>query len=439
MPGAKVFKRPIHPAWSTLTVADDAGRQVAMIQQLSCSSGYASRPGHCHARFACADLRLGANGLSRRQPVLRNPTAVADVNITTLKSYTSDGNIAELIAVNPITGNQRTRYIYGTALPNPSASSNGDLRAMDLLASDPGTNDIARSDLLVGVIYPDAADSTDSVQNVYNRQGQIKQTRDQNGTVHQFGFDGFARRVSDTVALFGANVDQTIKRIDLAYEIRGMLNLVTSYGDTTGMSIVNQVLRQFNAFAQLQYEYQQHDGPAVPFVSPAVQYEYQDGSANTIRPTAIIPPAGSSYATAFTYSGDDDALDRPTTVGGNAQAAYEYFGLGGIAAVNYLTSDTPIIASTLATGSSYPCFDQFGRLIEVPWTKVSDSSEPRRSAIRLQPREQPHVPQGRGGGRLDPAEIVRRNLHLRRHSASRCRRPRPLSFCSLSLDGRGPR
>ena len=105
-----------------------------------------------------------------------------------------------------------------------------------------------------------------------------------------------------------------------------------------------------------------------------VEYDYEDGSANTIRPTAIIPPAGGSYATAFTYSGDDDALDRPTTVGGDAKAAYEYFGLGGIAAVNYLSSDTPIISSTLATGSSYPCFDQFGRLIEVPWTKVSDST-----------------------------------------------------------------
>ena len=61
-----------------------------------------------------------------------------DVNITTLKSYTPDGGIAELIAVNPITGNQTTRYIYGTALPNPSASSSGDLRAMDLTGQQSG-------------------------------------------------------------------------------------------------------------------------------------------------------------------------------------------------------------------------------------------------------------------------------------------------------------
>ena len=40
-----------------------------------------------------------------------NPTAGTDVNITTLKSYTPDGNIAELTAVNPITGNQHALHL----------------------------------------------------------------------------------------------------------------------------------------------------------------------------------------------------------------------------------------------------------------------------------------------------------------------------------------
>ena len=240
-------------------------------------------------------------------------------------------------------------------MPNPSASSSGDSLALDLLASDPAANDIARSDLLVSVIYPDAADSTDSVQNVYNRQGQIKQTRDQNGTVHQFGFDGFACRTSDAVVLFGANVDQTVKRIDLAYEIRGMLELVTTYGDTAGTSIVNQVLRQFNAFADCDTS-----------ISSTTARRFHsclrpsNMSTRTARPIRSARPRSFrrqvvTYATAFTYSGDDNALDRPTTLGGYAKAAYKFFGLGSIAAVNYLSSDTPIIASTLATGSNYPC------------------------------------------------------------------------------------
>ena len=59
---------------------------------------------------------------------------------------TPDGNIAEIIAVNPVTGNQRTRFLYGTTLGSGGARDSA----------------IARSDLLVAILYPDAADSADS-------------------------------------------------------------------------------------------------------------------------------------------------------------------------------------------------------------------------------------------------------------------------------------
>ena len=87
----------------------------------------------------------------------------SDVNITVLTSYTPDDNVATLTAVNPATGNQTTRYLYGVTLP---ASA------------------IARNDLLAAVLYPDAADSTDSVQYQYNLQSQVRQMQDQNGNVH---------------------------------------------------------------------------------------------------------------------------------------------------------------------------------------------------------------------------------------------------------------
>ena len=359
------------------------------------------------------------------------------MNVTTLKSYTPDGGIATLTAVNPATGNQTTRYIYGTALPNPSASSNGDLRAMDLLASDPGTSDIARSDLLVSVIYPDATDSTDSVQNVYNRQGQVKQIRDQNGTTHQFGFDGFARRISDSVSQFGANVDQTVKRIDLAYEIRGMLNLVTSYGDTTAMSMLNQVALSYNAFAQLTADAQNQTNSGGPNLT--VNYDYADGSANTIRRTSITYPYSTGgRSLGFVYnSGDDDALSRVSSLafGGGTVAGYGYFGLGSIASTAYADG---AINSTLADSTpSYPGFDQFGRLIEVPWTKLSDNS----SLVDLK------YGYNRASSRTFRNDVVAANAGksfdeiytydgIQRLDR---RRPRPLSFCSLSLDGRGPR
>ena len=134
-----------------------------------------------------------------------------------------------------------------------------------------------------------------------------------------------------------------------------MLNLVTSYGDTAGTSVVNQVLRQHNAFEQLQYEFQEHTGAVDPLASPKLEYDYEDGSGEHNPADIIAPPESSSYKTAFTYSsGDDDALDRPTTVGGSPKAAYQYFGLGSVATVDYTSGGTAIIACTLATGSKLP-------------------------------------------------------------------------------------
>ena len=49
---------------------------------------------------------------------------------------TPDGNIAEIIAVNPVTGDQTTRFLYGTTLGSGGA----------------GESAIARSDLLVAIL-----------------------------------------------------------------------------------------------------------------------------------------------------------------------------------------------------------------------------------------------------------------------------------------------
>ena len=136
-----------------------------------------------------------------------NPTAGTDVNVTTLTSYTPDGNIATLTAKNPVTGDQTTRFLYGTTLGSGGA----------------GESAIARSDLLVAILYPDAADSADSIRFTYNRQSQVNWMRDQNGNVHEYDFDGLARRLADIVSLLGAGVDGAVRRIDTAYDIRGMI------------------------------------------------------------------------------------------------------------------------------------------------------------------------------------------------------------------------
>ena len=79
------------------------------------------------------------------------PPAGNEINITVETTYNADSLVATLTAKNPVTGDQTTRYEYGTTLAD---------------------SDIARNDLLVAEIYPDAADANDRVTYTYNRQNQ---------------------------------------------------------------------------------------------------------------------------------------------------------------------------------------------------------------------------------------------------------------------------
>ena len=334
----------------TRSDSDDAGRQIRMIQNYQ----------------PVAPLSSGAGPLSPLHHPLRgcpgegqgegcgcaSSTTGPDVNVTTLTTYTPDDNVSTLTAVNPATGNQTTRYLYGTTL---------------------ATSAIARNDLLAAVIYPDAADSADSVSLEYNRQSQVSQRQDQNGTQHQFGFDGLGRQIQDIVAQLGTNVDGTVRRIDTAYEIRGMVNLLTSYGNTGGTAIVNQVTLAYNDFAQLISDEQDLSASGGP--THTVGYAYVDGPGNTSRPMSVTYPYSTGSRTvSLNYAlGDDDSLSRVTSLAfaGGTVAAYGYFGLGSVAST---TLAAGAINSTLATSApAYPGFDIFGRVVDLPWVNSSSA------------------------------------------------------------------
>ena len=99
-----------------------------------------------------------------------------DQDVTVTYTYTADDKLSTLTAVNPTTGNQVTRYVYGTSLV---------------------TSSVARFDLLRAEIYPDSDDTAsprangadgiyDRVEYTYNRTGQVVTKHDQNGTVHTY-------------------------------------------------------------------------------------------------------------------------------------------------------------------------------------------------------------------------------------------------------------
>ena len=154
-----------------------------------------------------------------------------DTNVTVITSYNADGNVSSITAVNAITGNQTTEYVYGTTLSD---------------------SDIASSRLKRKEIYPDSVDSDDVIAFNCNRQGEVKEIRDQNGTVHAFDFDKLARQTQDRATTLGTGVDGGVRRIASSYEVRGMREKISSWNaETVGSGSVAKIANNLIALTSL--------------------------------------------------------------------------------------------------------------------------------------------------------------------------------------------
>ena len=197
-----------------------------------------------------------------------------------------------------------TQYVYGTTLAESG---------------------VARADLLRGIIYPDSddtfsmtgaaptlsdgADETyDRVEYTYNRAGRAVSTKDQNETVHDYIFDALGRLTDDCVTDLDASLDDAVLRISRTYEVRGMVESVTSWDDPDPGEgdEVNQVVYEFDDFGQLTREYQEHAG-AKDANTPYVEYHYADGSDNHVRLEWVEYPNGRLVH--YTYGATDGAAD----------------------------------------------------------------------------------------------------------------------------------
>src|SRR5262249_57089366 len=106
--------------------------------------------------------------------------------------------------------------------------------------------------------------------------------------------------------------------------------LFTSYSDTGGTTIVNQVQRKFNGFGQLIQEWQAHGGAVNTSTSPNVQYTYVEGGsgANNSRLTSIVYPNGRTIT--YNYNtGVDTTISRLSSItdGSTTLESYSYLGL----------------------------------------------------------------------------------------------------------------
>src|SRR4029077_11367491 len=116
----------------------------------------------------------------------------------------------------------------------------------------------------------------------------------QRGCVHEYDYDKLGRQIHDRVTTVGEGVDDAVLRLSTTYEVRGMVETLTSWNNAsvTQGDAVNQCLFVSNDFQQLIADYQEHDGEVDPETTPVVQYGYADGSSNTIRPLSMTYPNG---------------------------------------------------------------------------------------------------------------------------------------------------
>ena len=291
----------------------------------------------------------------------------ADTNITVEMTYTADGNLSTLTALNAYTGDQTTQYIYGTTL------------------ADSG---IATSTLKRKEIYPDSVDSDDVILFGYNRQSQIVKITDQAGTVHEFDYDLLGRQTQDRVTTLGSGVDGAVRRIASTYEVRGMKSRLTSYDNpTVGMGgIVNDCQYLYNDFSQLVTEYQSHSGAVNTGTSPKVQYAFADGAENTIRTLTLTYPNGRELHSDYGATDSmDDVASRVASLidddGTTHLVDYSYLGAGSFVETDYTEPETKYTLVGTAggndpeTGDIYRGLDRFGRVKDSYWYDYGSSSD----------------------------------------------------------------
>ncbi len=365
---------------------DNRGREVQRVENCTTGGGSSSSSS---SSSSCSSSSGGC-------------PASLDTNKTTLTAYNGDGNLSQCTAVNSRTGNQVTQYVYGTTLADSGIASSL-LKRFEILA--------------------DSVGGSDQIAYTYNRQGEVSSTTDQMGTFHEIDYDLLGRRAQDRVTTLGSGVDGAVLRIETIYEVRGMVQAITSYDNATvGMgNIVNQVLEVYNAFGQQTAEYESHIGAVVVGTTPAVQYGYADGSTNTIRPTSIAYPNARVLSYSYGAAGSiEDAVSRIAALvdndGVTQLAAYDYIGLANVIEV---ASEEPGLTYTLIgiesgedpdTGDIYRGLDRFARVKDLIWTSSgpgSSSSSSSSGAANVVERVQHGY--DRNGDRLYRAEPVDAN------------------------------
>ena len=300
----------------------------------------------------------------------------APTNQTTDQAYDGNGDVL-LMTADQVSGvTQQTAYIYG-------------------VGGTAGTN-LFSNDLIAKTEYPDKTTGVASTlagndQTLgYDWLGEKTSFTDQNGSVHGYNFDVLARLTADIVTTFGSGVNNTVKRLGYSFDTGGRPFQQTSFTDTGGTSIVNQVQDVYNGYGQLVDEYQSHLGAVNTSTTPKVVYGFaQPTGANYSRPTSMTYPdgrtvddlyGGTSAISAITYSGttatvttdsaNGFAVGSKVTIAGASPSVYD--GTFSVASIISATQFTVTLSTTPTANASGTDISEVASQ-QVPITAITHS------------------------------------------------------------------
>ncbi len=286
--------------------------------------------------------------------VVENASGSAPNRRTTHYEYTDDGWLTKLKCDNPATGQQVTEWVYGVV--NGSGS------------------DISSNRLVAQKYYPDSTGGSDCETFGYNRQQQVIRRADQNGTTRILQYDLLGRLTYDSAITVGSGVDNSVIGLATIFNRRGLISRLVSIGPPPGNATVNAVWREYNAFNQLETEYQEHSGNVNTSTSAKVQYGYEDGSTGPIRMSGMTYPDGSRVGLVYS-TGPSDWINRVDSIfdfsGPTTIASMRYLGLSTQIGLKYdAASNTELTyenGGTSDAGDKYTGLNRFGQLVETIW------------------------------------------------------------------------
>ena len=91
----------------------------------------------------------------------------------------------------------------------------------------------------------------------YDFLGETMTETDQNGSTHTYSYDSLGRTTLDAVTTLGSGVDGSILALGYAFTALSLPYQQTSYSNSGGTTVVNQVQDAYNGLQQLVMEYQE--------------------------------------------------------------------------------------------------------------------------------------------------------------------------------------